>query len=111
MRQSGVLAAAGLYALQHNISALAETHANALLFAERLVGHPKLLPTMPDSNIIMVDLLEEGLTAEIALARLAEAGVLLVPFGPTRLRAVTHLDVSKDEVQRAADVVAEVLGE
>ena len=66
---------------------------------------------MPDTNIVMLDLMEPGLTAEAALAKLAEAGVLLVPFGPTRLRAVTHLDVSKDEVQHAAEVVADVLGE
>ena len=58
-----------------------------------------------------LDLMEQGLTAEVALAKLAEAGVLLVPFGPTRLRAVTHLDVSEDEVRHAAEVVAEVFGE
>ena len=111
MRQSGILAAAGLYALEHNLPGLVDDHANATLFAQRLVGHPKIEPTMPDTNIVMLDLMEPGLTAEAALAKLAEAGVLLVPFGPTRLRAVTHLDVSKDEVQHAAEVVAEVLGE
>jgi threonine aldolase len=111
MRQSGILAAAGLYALEHNLPGLVNDHANAKLFAQRLVGHPKVQPTLPDTNIIMLDLLEPGSSAEAALTKLAEAGVLLVPFGPTRLRAVTHLDVSKDEVQRAAEVVAEVLGE
>ena len=111
MRQSGILAAAGLYALEHNLPGLIDDHANARLFAQRLEGLSKVQPTMPDTNIIMLDLLEPGLTAETALAKLAEAGVLLVPFGPTRLRAVTHLDVSKDEVQHAAEVVAEVLGE
>lgn len=111
MRQSGILAAAGLYALEHNLPGLVDDHANATLFAQHLVGHPKIQPTMPDTNIIMLDLMEPGATAEAALARLAEAGVLLVPFGPTRLRAVTHLDVSKDEAQHAAEVVAKVLGE
>lgn len=111
MRQSGILAAAGLHALEHNLSGLAADHANATLFAQRLVGHPKVQPTMPDTNIVLLDLMELGQTAEAALAKLAEAGVLMVPFGPTRLRAVTHLDVSTDEVERAAEVVAEVLGE
>ena len=110
MRQSGVLAAAGLYALEHNLDALNVDHANAKLFAERFVGHPKLEPVMPESNIILLDLTEPGMTAEIALTKLADAGVLLVPFGPTRLRAVTHLDVSADQVEEAAEIVAKVLG-
>jgi threonine aldolase len=111
MRQSGILAAAGLYALEHNLPRVVDDHANATLFAQRLVGHPTIQPTIPDTNIVMLDLMEPGLTAEAALTKLADAGVLLVPFGPTRLRAVTHLDVSKEEVQHAAEVVAEVLGE
>jgi threonine aldolase len=111
MRQSGVLAAAGLYALEHNLAGLNADHANAKLFAQRLEGHPKVEPTMPDTNIVLLDLTEPGMTAEAALKQLAEAGVLLVPFGPTRLRAVTHLDVSAEDVEHAADVVAEVLGE
>jgi threonine aldolase len=94
MRQSGVLAAAGLYALEHNLSRLEEDHANAQLLAERLQGHEAVRPLEPDTNIVMLDLV--GATAEGALARIADAGVLLVPFGPTRLRAVTHLDASRD---------------
>ena len=97
--------------VEHNLPGLVDDHANAKLFAQRLVGHPNLQPTIPDTNIIMLDLMEQGLTAEVALAKLAEAGVLLVPFGPTRLRAVTHLDVSEDQVRHAAEVVAKVLGE
>ena len=110
MRQSGVLAAAGLYALEHNVAALNTDHANAKLFAERLNDHPNLQPSTPESNIVLLDLTAPGVTAEIALGKLAEAGVLLVPFGPTRLRAVTHLDVSTQQVEHAADVVAKVLG-
>ncbi len=110
MRQSGILAAAGLYALEHNLGCLQTDHANARMFAERFVDHPRIEPTMPDSNIVLLDLPEEGMTVDIALAKLADAGVLLVPFGPTRLRAVTHLDVSTEQVEHAANVVAEVLG-
>ena len=111
MRQSGILAAAGLYALEHNLENLHTDHANAKMFAERFIGHPNIEPTMPDSNIVMLDLTEPGMTAETALSKLADSGVLLVTFGPTRLRAVTHLDVSTEQVEHAANVVAKVLGE
>ena len=107
MRQSGILAAAGLYALEHNLSRIEEDHANARLLAERLEGHEVVRPLEPDTNIVMLDLV--GATAEAALARLADAGVLLVPFGPTRLRAVAHLDASRDDIIRAADTIARVL--
>lgn len=110
MRQSGVLAAAGLYALEHNMACLKTDHKNAKLFADRIKGHAHLQPSTPESNIVLLDLTEPGMTAEIALGVLAEADVLLVPFGPTRLRAVTHLDVSTEQVEQAADVVARVLG-
>ncbi|UCD24633.1 MAG: aminotransferase class I/II-fold pyridoxal phosphate-dependent enzyme [Gemmatimonadota bacterium] len=109
MRQSGVLAAAGLYALDHNIERLAEDHANAALFADRLRDHPVVEPLEPDTNIVMLDLIDPDLTAETALSRLAEAGVLMVPFSPTRLRAVTHLDVTADQVATAAEIVARTL--
>lgn len=111
MRQSGILAAAGLYALDHNLEGLKTDHANAKLFAEHLAGHPKLRPSKPETNIIMLDLTEPGMTADMALRKLAGAGVLLVPFGPTRLRAVTHLGVSAEEVQAAAEIVARILGD
>jgi threonine aldolase len=109
MRQSGVLAAAGLYALDHNLARIAEDHANAQLLADRLEGHAAVRPLVPESNIIMLDLVRPGLTAEKAVSLLAEAGVLVVPFSATRLRAVTHLDVSTAEVRAAADTIAEVL--
>ena len=111
MRQSGILAAAGLYALEHNMEGLNADHANAKLLAERLAGVPNVEPTMPETNIILLDLTQPTMTAELALKKLADAGVLLVPFGPARLRAVTHLGVSADDVEHAAEVVAKVLGE
>lgn len=109
MRQSGILAAAGLYALDHNLTRLEEDHANARLLTERLDGHPAVRPLPPDTNIVMLDLLRDGDTAEAVLPRLAEAGVLAVPFGLRRLRAVTHLDASRDDVEWAAETIARVL--
>jgi len=79
------------------------------MFADRLRNHPAIIPNEPDSNIIMLDLIDPGLTADVALLELAENGVLMVPFGPKRLRAVTHLDVTAEEVAAAADIVARIL--
>jgi threonine aldolase len=109
MRQSGILAAAALWALDHNLARLPEDHANARLLAERLAACPAVRTDLPQSNVVMIDLVREGETAEAAVAKLARAGVLVVPFGSKRLRAVTHLDVARRDIERAADVIARVL--
>ncbi len=67
-------------------------------------------PSAPETNIVMIDLARERDTVDAVLPKLAQAGVLLVPFGPRRLRAVTHLDVGGDDVERAASVIRRVLG-
>ena len=109
MRQSGILAAAGLYALDHNLSRIGEDHANARRFAELLSGSPAVRSSDPQTNIVMVDLLRERDTSEAVSQRLAQAGVRLVPFGPRRLRAVTHLDVTSADVERAARIILDTL--
>ena len=106
MRQSGILAAAGLYALDHNLDRIAEDHANAKRFAELLSDSQTVRPTTPESNIVMVDLQTE---AQPASARLAQAGVLMSAYGPKRLRAVMHLDVSRAAVERAARILLDTL--
>ena len=110
MRQSGILAAAGLYALDNNLGRIGEDHANAKRFAELLSDSPTVRPSAPESNIVMVDLLRSGDTPESVSQRLAQAGVRMSPWGPRRLRAVTHLDVSRSDVERAARIVMETLG-
>lgn len=109
MRQSGILAAAGLYALDQNLSRIGEDHANARRFAELLSGNPAVRPSVPESNIVMVDLLRERDTPESVSPRLAQAGVRLAPWGPRRLRAVTHLDVTRADVERAARIILDTL--
>lgn len=109
MRQSGILAAAGLYALDVNLPRIADDHANAKRFVEGLSGTKTLRPVPPDSNIVMLDLVAADASADAAVKALASRGVLCTAFGPRRLRFITHLDVSRDEVERAAGVVAEVL--
>jgi len=109
MRQSGILAAAALYALDHNLARIAEDHANAKRLAAKLEGHPHVRPLAPETNILMLDLVRERDTADTVIPKLAEAGVLVVPFGPKRLRAVTHLDVTAQDVDRAADLIGKTL--
>ena len=110
MRQSGILAAAALYALEHNLGRIAEDHANARRLADGLRGHPAVAPLPPDSNIVMLDLTRERDAADAVVKQLGARGVLVTSFGPKRLRAVTHLDVSAAQVDRAVEIIAEVLG-
>lgn len=109
MRQAGVLAAAALYALDHNVGRLPEDHANARLLAERLAALPGLSVEAPPSNIVMVDLAASLPGAALLSQRLGARGVLCFPFGARRLRLVTHLDVSRAQCERSARIVADVL--
>ena len=107
MRQAGILAAAALWALDHNLERLAEDHANARWLAERLAGIPGLVvDATPPSNIVMVDLVAGLPAARELSARLATRGVLCLPFGERRLRLVTHLDVDRAACARAVEEVA-----
>jgi threonine aldolase len=101
MRQSGILAAAGLYALEHHRERLVEDHRRARVLAQGAGRIGGLRVETPETNIVMVDLEAPGVTPEVILAFLAERGVLMVPFGPRRIRAVTHLDVDDEGIQRA----------
>jgi threonine aldolase len=109
MRQSGILAAAALYALDYTLPRLAEDHASARLLAELLSDCGAVRPSPPETNIVMLELGGREPDAERAVARLSEAGVLVAPFGPSRLRAVTHLDVPPSDIERAAEVIRKVL--
>ncbi|MGH7545448.1 MAG: threonine aldolase family protein [Gemmatimonadota bacterium] len=110
MRQVGILAAAALYALDHNLARLEEDHRRAKRLAELANDVDGLEAAEPDSNIVMIDLGIPGLDADAALRRLAELGVLVVPFGPTRLRAVTHLDVDDAGIERAGHALRDLAG-
>jgi threonine aldolase len=110
MRQSGILAAAALHALDHNLDRIGEDHANAKRFAELLSDSPAVRPSDTDTNIVMLDLRRDGDTAEAVAQRIARAGLRIAPWGPRRLRAVTHLDVTRADVERAARIVVETLG-
>jgi len=111
MRQSGILAAAGLYALEHNLSRLGEDHANARLIAERLANLPGVeldLATV-QSNIVIFRMEPSAPDAATIVARTQTEGVLVSAFGVRTVRAVTHLDVNADQCRRAAELLARVI--
>ena len=102
MRQVGILAAAGLYALDHHVDRMAEDHENARLIAEACGVDPATVPT----NIVVIDVP----SAADVVAAAAEQGVRLGAVGPQRVRLLTHLDVSRQDAEQAAKVLAEILG-
>ena len=105
MRQSGVLAAAALYALDHHVARLAEDHAHARALAQGLQGLAGVNVTPPQTNIVFVDLAPDK--APGAVERLRERGVLAT--GLYKLRLVTHLDVSAAEIDLAIDALRAAL--
>jgi threonine aldolase len=112
MRQAGIVAAAGVHALDHHIERLADDHARARRLAQGL--HAAGMPAHPDdveTNFVQVDVGALGLERDEALARLKDAGVgLSATIHPGRVRAVTHLGVSDDDVERAIELVPSALG-
>jgi threonine aldolase len=110
MRQVGIIAAAGLYAVKNNINRLVDDHANARMLAERLNSLEVFDIDMSrvETNIMLADTTGDH-TAESVLAKMAEVGVLAVPFGERVIRFVTHLDVSQDSCEEAFGRIKEVL--
>ena len=104
MRQSGILAAAALYALDAHMERLPEDHANARLFADRADGAAGARVVPPDTNIVMIDL-PDGVTSGAVVAMAKQDGVLISPWSASRVRAVAHLDADAAAVTKAADVV------
>jgi len=111
MRQVGILAAAGIFALERNVERLAEDQANARLIAERLARSPRVLidPDRVETNIVVFRLAEDAPDAATVVARAGERGVLVFAFGPRTVRAVTHLDVDRDACLRSAEILVEVV--
>ena len=108
MRQSGILAAAVLHALDVHLPRIAEDHATAQLYSSIVDGAADARVVPPETNIVMLDL-PSSLDAFAVVAEAARRDVLLTPWSATRIRAVTHLDVGESAVRTAGDVVREVL--
>jgi len=112
MRQSGIVAAAGVYALDHHVERLGEDHARAGTLAVGLAAAGLPVDTeRVETNFVQVDLEPLGLERAEALARLLDAGVgLSTTIHPTVLRAVTHLDITDEDVERAVELIPSALG-
>ncbi len=111
MRQVGIFAAAGLYALDHQLERLKEDHANARLIAERLAQCPRIRIDLAtaQTNILVFELTSEAPEAAAVVTRAKEQGLLIFAFGPRTLRAVTHLDVTREQCARAAEILAQII--
>jgi len=112
MRQAGIIAAGALYALRHHVDRLAEDHDNAKTFARRIASLPGIAldPAHVETNIVIFDVTVPGLTAQgLADRLLEESQVRLSVMGERRLRAVTHLDVSRQQMDAAVEAMARAL--
>ncbi|MBI3495675.1 MAG: low specificity L-threonine aldolase [Proteobacteria bacterium] len=112
MRQAGIVAGAGLYALRHNVNRLADDHANAKLLATLLSDIPGIRVNPDDirTNIVFFDVGDAGLTAQQLVERLRQFGVRMGAWpNETLVRAVTHLDVTSKQIEIAASRIREIV--
>ena len=111
MRQVGILAAAGLYALENNVNRLAEDHANARKLAEGLaeIKGLEVRPAEAETNIVVIRLSGAPYSPPELSALLAEYGVLMLPLSESSLRAVTHMDVNAKDIDDAVAAFAKIL--
>ena len=112
MRQSGILAAAGLFALDRGFAHLAQDHANACILAEGVAkAGADIDPAAVETNIVVFRLPAPLPDAETVVRRAKERGVLVLAFGPRTVRATTHCDTSEEQCRRAGEILASVLAE
>ncbi|CAA9580817.1 MAG: Low-specificity L-threonine aldolase [uncultured Thermomicrobiales bacterium] len=111
MRQAGIIAAAGVYALEHHVARLAEDHEHARRLAAGLGDIPGVTVENPEpeTNIVFFDIAGTGIAPAEFLDRIKTRGVRMGAMGPRRLRAVTHLDVGAGDVETALTVAREML--
>ena len=111
MRQSGILAAAGLFALDQGLAFMAADHANARLIAEVVAGTKAVIDLATVQTNIVIFRLPESLPDAATIVRRAEAqGVLVQAFAPRTVRATTHINVSAAQCRRAGEVLAAAIG-
>lgn len=109
MRQSGILAAGALYALEHQYDRLADDHANARRLGQLVDGVAGARVVPPDTNIVMVDL-PPGVAVTAVVQAAAKEEVLVSPWSGTRIRLVVHLDAPAAACERAGEVLGGILG-
>ncbi len=111
MRQAGIIAAGAIYALRHHVERLAEDHANARILAQGLSELEGIEVEPVETNMVFFDISGLGISASLFNDRLMARGVRVSTLGTTRIRAVTHLDVSRTQVEEALDTVRAVVNE
>ncbi len=111
MRQAGIIAAGALYALEHNIDRLAEDHANAKRLATAIAGMPAVSidPATVETNIVYFEVDDAAGSAQDLCDALRERQVWMLAIAPQRVRAVTHLDVSAEDIEHAIEVLNRIL--
>lgn len=111
MRQAGIIAAGAVYALEHNVERLAEDHENARLLARGLaeIDVLDLDPDQVETNMVFFDCQRTGRTGAELAERMASEGVLMHDTAPYRIRLVTHLDVSREQIVQAVEAFKNVL--
>ncbi len=111
MRQAGILAAAGIHAIDHHLARLAEDHRRARRLAETFAKFAGVVVDMEatQTNIMIADVEKAGLKTQELVVKMKESGVLCIAFSPTRLRLVTHLEISDADIDHTINVVHKVL--
>jgi threonine aldolase len=109
MRQAGIIAAGALYALEHHRDRLGDDHANARCLAERLDAMDGVEVDLATVQTNMVYFDVTVMSAAQLCTRLNDRQVGMLPLGPNRVRAVTHMDVTRDQIDRAVEILTDVL--
>ncbi|MFK3939556.1 low-specificity L-threonine aldolase [Alkalihalobacillus sp. NPDC078783] len=110
LRQAGILAAPGIVGLTEMVDRLEEDHEHAAWLAKQIDSIPGLnVASKVETNILMMDVSETGLTSTQFVEKLKEQGVLANPFAPTIVRLVTHYDVSKDDIQQTTEILENIV--
>lgn len=110
MRQAGILAAAALYAMEHNIERLAEDHSRARILAEAINAMPGFVVNLRtvQSNIVIIDTSLAERPAPELIEALNDQGLKMIAFSPTRIRAVTHMHITDNDIERAIYIIKKV---
>jgi threonine aldolase len=113
MRQAGIIAAACIYAIDHNVERLADDHRNAQVIAQAIADTPglSLEPPEVDTNLVWFRIDSSLGSAKDVAMRLKQSGILVHAAGPQKIRACTHLDVSKAQAERVADTLRKVVAQ
>jgi threonine aldolase len=108
MRQAGIIAAGGLYALKYNVERLKDDHTHARQLESTLNALPWVKEVMPVQTNIVVAILQENDKRDEIISKLAENGVRIMAFGEGMLRMVTHLDLSSSEIDQTCEILKKI---